>query len=106
MEKAEIDKLVEDVRQIAYQVHVYLGNGYLERVYENCLRHRLVKADYKVEPQKRLEVRDVDGYLIGEYFADADETAHLTCTLLCEDVLHLVNITLQRLDAIFYTSRE
>lgn len=63
-------KLVEDVRQIAYGVHVYLGNGYLEKVSENCLRHRLEKAGYKVESQKRLEVRDEDGYLLGEYFAD------------------------------------
>ena len=28
------------------------------------------KAGYTVEPQKRLEVRDEDGYLLGEYFAD------------------------------------
>ena len=70
MEKVGIEKLVEDVRQIAYGVHVYLGNGYLEKVYENCLRHRLEKAGYTVEPQKRLEVRDEDGYLLGEYFAD------------------------------------
>ena len=32
MEKDGIEKLVEDVRQIAYGVHVYLGNGYLEKV--------------------------------------------------------------------------
>ena len=70
MEKNAIDKLVEAVRQIAYDVHVYLGNGYLEKVYENCLRHRLEKAGYAVEPQKRLEVRDEDGYLLGEYYAD------------------------------------
>ena len=70
MEKVGIDKLVEDVRQVAYGVHVYLGNGYLEKVYENCLKHRLEKAGYVVESQKRLEVRDEDGYLLGEYFAD------------------------------------
>ena len=70
MENVGIEKLVEDIRQIAYGVHVYLGNGYLEKVYENCLRHRLEKAGYTVEPQKRLEVRDEDGYLLGEYFAD------------------------------------
>ena len=46
MEKYCIEKLVDDVRQIAYDVHVYLGNGYLEKVYENCLRHRLKKAGY------------------------------------------------------------
>lgn len=70
MEKVDLDKLVEGVRQVAYGVHVYLGNGYLEKVYENCLKHRLEKAGYAVESQKRLEVRDEDGYLLGEYFAD------------------------------------
>ena len=70
MDKVGIDKLVADVRQVAYGVHVYLGNGYLEKVYENCLRLRLEMAGYNVEAQKRLEVRDEDGYLLGEYFAD------------------------------------
>ena len=65
-----MEKLVEEVRQVAYDVHIYLGNGYLEKVYENCLRHRLEKAGYIVESQKKLEVKDEDGYLLGEYFAD------------------------------------
>ena len=63
-------KLLEEIRKIAYEVHVYLANGYLEKVYENCLRHRLEKAGHKVEPQKSLKVYDDDGYEIGEYFAD------------------------------------
>lgn len=65
-----IEKLVEMVRNIAYDVHVYLGNGYLEKVYENCLAHRLRKAGYQVEAQKNLKVWDFDGYEIGDYFAD------------------------------------
>ena len=65
-----MEKLIEEVRQIAYGVHVYLGNGFLEKVYENCMRHRLMKAGYNVESQKCLEVRDEDGYLLGEYFPD------------------------------------
>lgn len=68
--KLDIDKLVESVRQIAYDVHVYLSNGYLEKVYENCLRHRLEKAGYEVESQRNLKVFDEDGYEIGDYFAD------------------------------------
>jgi len=41
MENIEnIENLLEAVRDIAYGVHVYLGSGYLEKVYENCLRHR------------------------------------------------------------------
>jgi len=70
MENENLGKLVEAVRQIAYGVHVYLGNGYLEKVYENCLRHRLQKAGYVVEAQKNLRVFDEDGYEIGDYFAD------------------------------------
>ena len=66
----DMTSLVDEVRQVAYDVHVYLGNGFLEKVYENCLKHWLEKAGYAVEAQKRLEVRDEDGYLIGEYFAD------------------------------------
>lgn len=62
--------LIEQVRQIAYGVHVYLSNGYLEKVYENCLRHRLLKAGFKVEAQKNLKVYDEDGFEIGDYFAD------------------------------------
>ena len=63
-------ELLDRVRQIAYDVHVYLGTGYLEKVYENCLRHRLEAEGYKVEAQKPLHVFDFDGFLLGEYFAD------------------------------------
>ena len=66
----EIDKLIEEVRQVAYRLHVYLGNGLLEKVYENGLRHRLEMAGYKVESQKPLKVVDEDGFILGEYFAD------------------------------------
>ncbi len=62
--------LLDEVRQIAYAVHEYLGTGYLEKVYENCLRHRLEKAGHRVESQKPLRVFDADGFLLGEYFAD------------------------------------
>ena len=63
-------ELLDEVRQIAYGVHEYLGNGYLEKVYENCLHHRLLLAGHEVEAQKPLRVFDEDGFLLGEYFAD------------------------------------
>ncbi len=65
-----VESLVERVRQIAYELHVYLGNGYLEKVYENGLRHRLARQGFKVEAQKPLAVYDEDGFCLGEYFAD------------------------------------
>ena len=66
----EMEELIEKVRQIAYDLHVYLGNGYLEKVYENGLKHRLEKAGFDVEAQKPLRVHDSDGYCLGDYFAD------------------------------------
>ncbi len=65
-----MDKLLDEIRKIAYEVHVYLANGYLEKVYENCLKHRLEKAGHKVVAQKSLKVYDEDKYEIGDYYAD------------------------------------
>lgn len=63
-------ELASTVGQIAYGVHEYFGNGLLEKVYETALEHRLVRAGYKVERQKPLDVYDADGFCVGEYFAD------------------------------------
>ena len=70
MEKEDIENLVARIRQIAYDLHVYLGAGLLEKVYENGLVHRLLKAGFRVEAQKPLRVFDSDGFCLGEYFAD------------------------------------
>ena len=66
----EIQELVDKIRQVAYDLHVYLGIGLLEKVYENGLRHRLEQAGLRVESQKPLNVYDSDGFHLGEYFAD------------------------------------
>ena len=66
----ELGELASQVGQIAYRVHEYFGNGLLEKVYESALEHRLVKAGYKVERQRPLNVFDEDGYCVGEYFVD------------------------------------
>ena len=44
------------IRQIAYELHVYLGMGYLEKVYENGLAHRLSKAGFHVQTQVPITV--------------------------------------------------
>ena len=66
----DIQELCDLVRETAYAIHVYHGNGYLEKVYENALVHRLRKLGLKVNQQLPLEVADEDGTIIGEYFAD------------------------------------
>ena len=66
----DIKALVEQVREIAYAIHLYLGHGHLEKVYENALAHRLRKAGLQVQQQFPIKVFDEDGTIIGEYYAD------------------------------------
>jgi GxxExxY protein len=66
----EIKALSDQVRQIAYDIHVYHGHGHLEKVYENALAHRLPKAGLDVKQQHPIKVYDEDGALIGDYYAD------------------------------------
>jgi GxxExxY protein len=65
-----IMELCDAVRETAYAIHVYHGQGHLEKVYENALAHRLAKLGITVQQQHPLRVHDEDGTLIGEYFAD------------------------------------
>lgn len=62
--------LCDRVRQTAFELHAYLRHGHLEKVYENGLSHRLRKAGMAVEQQCPLQVRDEDGTVLGDYFAD------------------------------------
>jgi GxxExxY protein len=65
-----INELCDVVRQTAYDIHVYHGNGHLEKVYENALAHRLRKAGIDVKQQHPMAVYDEDGTVIGDYFGD------------------------------------
>jgi GxxExxY protein len=66
----DIRALCNQVRQTAYDIHLYHGQGHLEKVYENALAHRLRKAGLDVRQQCPLTVYDEDGTLIGDYLAD------------------------------------
>jgi GxxExxY protein len=66
----DISELCEIVRETAYAIHVYHGHGHLEKVYENALAHRLLKAGLTVRQQHPITVFDEDGTIVGEYFAD------------------------------------
>lgn len=73
----KIKTLSDQIRQTAYDIHVYHAHGHLEKVYENALAHRLRKAGLEVKQQYPIKVYDEDGTLIGDYLAD----------LLVEDIL-------------------
>jgi GxxExxY protein len=62
--------LCDQVRQIAYDIHVYHAHGHMEKVYENALAHRLRKAGLDVKQQHPVKVYDEDGTLMGDYLAD------------------------------------
>ena len=47
----EMKALSSKVREIAYAIHVFHGNGYLEKVYENVLVNRLKKAGFSIKQQ-------------------------------------------------------
>ena len=66
----DMKMLADQVRQVAYAIHIYHGHGHLEKVYENALHHRLRKAGIKAEQQKAIRVFDEDGAPLGEYYAD------------------------------------
>jgi GxxExxY protein len=66
----DVTALCNRVREIAYSIHVFLGHGHLEKVYENALVHRLRLAGLNVEQQYPVRVYDEDGTLIGDYVAD------------------------------------
>ncbi len=70
MTEKDILHLSDQVRDIAFQVHLRFAPGYLESVYENALLHRLEQAGLKVKRQYPITVRDVDGFVVGEFIAD------------------------------------
>jgi GxxExxY protein len=53
MTENELSKIIVDV---SYKIHVKLGPGLLESVYEAILYHELVKKGLKVERQKPIPV--------------------------------------------------
>ena len=70
MDKDDIFKLCDVVRETGFAIHHYLRNGHLEKVCENALAHRLRKQGLRVVQQYELKVYDEDGAPLGMYEAD------------------------------------
>jgi GxxExxY protein len=64
-----LNEITENIIRCVYAVANTLGNGFLEKVYENALAHELRKAGFLVEQQKGIKVR-YDGVVVGDYMAD------------------------------------
>jgi len=65
-----IKNLTEIIRETSYELHRYLSQGHLEKIYENSLRNRLRKKGILTEQQIPLKVYDEDGSLLGDFKAD------------------------------------
>jgi GxxExxY protein len=63
------EELTRTIIGCAFRVHNTLGEGFLEKVYENALRIELVKQGVEVEQQAPIEVV-YEGEGVGSYFAD------------------------------------
>jgi len=62
-------ELTETIIGCAYRIANVLGNGFLEKVYENALAHELRKRGLQVEQQRAIPVY-YDKVVVGDYFAD------------------------------------
>jgi GxxExxY protein len=67
--RLELDEITQKVIGCVYAVSNTLGNGFLEKVYENALAIELRKAELNVEQQHRIQV-NYEGIAVGDFFAD------------------------------------
>jgi len=65
-----IFELCDHIRETSFALHRFLRHGHLEKVYENGLARRLRKSGESVFQQHPLQVRDEDGEVLGDFFAD------------------------------------
>ena len=68
--KKDIKRLSDLIRETGFSIHRFLRYGYLEKIYENALVHRLRKKGLDIRQQHTIKVHDEDGTLLGDYFAD------------------------------------
>lgn len=62
--------LCDKVRLTSLEIHRFLRSGHLEKIYARSLCHRLRRQGLKVVNEHPLEVRDEDGTVLGEMYAD------------------------------------
>ena len=70
MKFTHVNELCDLVRETSFAIHRYHRNGHLEKIHEHALAHRLRQQGVEVRQQHPLTVRDEDGTLLGEFFAD------------------------------------
>lgn len=69
MNEDELNKISEKIIGCAYAVGNSLGNGFLEKVYENALAMEIKEKGIEVKQQHPIKVYYKD-QIVGEYIAD------------------------------------
>lgn len=70
MNEDQILNLCATIRETSLAAHRFLRHGHSEKIYENSLANRLRKRGINVCQQHPISVRDEDGSLLGDFFAD------------------------------------
>lgn len=71
-----------EIKQACIEVRKILGNGFLEKVYENALKKELERQGFKIEQQKEILVY-YKGFVVGQYFADLIVNEKIIIELKC-----------------------
>jgi GxxExxY protein len=69
LERERLDSITRTIIGAAQRVSSKLGEGFLEKVYENSLAVELGKSSYQVEHQRSVLV-EYEGTIVGEYIPD------------------------------------
>jgi len=69
MSRMMYEELTGKIIGAFYQVYNDLGYGFLEKVYENALAHKLRQAGLIVQQQHPIQVY-YEGLIVGEFYAD------------------------------------
>jgi len=86
------EEITVKIRQAAYDVHHYFGNGFLEKVYENALAYKLLQSGLECKQQTPLKVYFEKNVIVGEYYAD----------IIVEDKIILELKAIENLDRIHF----
>jgi len=70
------------IKQACIEVRKILGNGFLEKVYENAIKKELEMQGFKLEQQKEILVHYKD-FVVGQYFADLIVDGKIIIELKC-----------------------
>jgi GxxExxY protein len=81
-----LDEITDQIIGCSFKVHKTLGEGFLEKVYENSLMIELEKCGLKARQQIPVSV-SYEGRVVGEYFADILVEDCIVCELKATQVL-------------------